>query len=366
MTSEFIGHTGAREGSDIVPPSGPAVDKDYIQRHVGALEAAGIDRLLIGAFSTWADNNQLAAYVLARHQKIGALLAHRTGFVTPTLAARQLATLDHFSDGRLWVHIITGGSEADQARDGDFLSHDERYERTDEYLTVLKKVWEGSEPFDHEGRFYKFKGAFSTVKPFQKPRVPISFGGSSDAALRVAGKHADIYALWGEPLDKAKETLDRVRAEAVNHGRNPDDIRFTLAFRTVVAKTEDEAWDNAAKILEKVKSSQSSSGGRISPTDKLPTNTGSVRLREAAARGKVLDKRLWTEVAAASGAGGNSTALVGTPEQVAEAILDYYDIGISNFLVRGFHPTEDTVTYGREVAPLVKQGIAERKKARAA
>src|ERR1700733_15097358 len=155
MTSEFIGHTGAREGSDIVPPSGPAVDKDYIQRHVGALEAAGIDRLLIGAFSTLANNNQLAAYVLAKHQKIGALLAHRTGFIAPTLAARQLATLDHFSDGRLWVHIITGGSEADQQRDGDFFTHDERYERTDEYLTVLQKTWESAEPFDHAGKHYQ-------------------------------------------------------------------------------------------------------------------------------------------------------------------------------------------------------------------
>ena len=93
---------------------------------------------------------------------------------------------------------------------------------------------------------------------------------------------------------------------------------------------------------------------------KLPSNIGSVRLREAAARGKVLDKRLWTEVAEVSGAGGNSTALVGTPEQVADAILDYYDLGISNFLVRGFYPTEDTVTYGRDVVPLVKAGIAER------
>lgn len=85
-----------------------------------------------------------------------------------------------------------------------------------------------------------------------------------------------------------------------------------------------------------------------------------MRLREAAARGKVPDKRLWTEVAAASGAGGNSTALADTPEQVAESILDYYDIGTSNFLVRGFYPAEDTVTYGWEVAQLVKQGIAAR------
>jgi len=353
---EFIGHTSNREGSDIVAPNGPIIDKAYIKNHVQAAEAAGIDRLLIGAFSTWPDNNQIAAYVFANTSKIGALLAHRTGFVAPTLAARQLATLDHFSDGRLWVHIITGGSEADQQRDGDFFSHDERYARTDEYLTVLKKVWESDEPFDHDGEYYKFKGAFSQVKPLQKPRIPISFGGSSDAAIEVAGKHADIYALWGEPLDGARETIGKVRAAGAKHGR-ADDIGFTLAFRTIVADTEDKAWAKAAEILEKVKANTSRTGGN---GEKLPSNVGSVRLREAAARGKVLDKRLWTEVAEASGAGGNSTALVGTPDQVADAILDYYDLGISNFLVRGFYPTEDTVTYGRDVVPLVKVGIAER------
>lgn len=363
--SEFIGHTGPREGSDIVPAAGPAVDPDYITGHVRALETAGIDRVLIGAFSTWADNNQIAAHVFHNTSKLGALLAHRTGFVAPTLAARQLATLDHFSKGRLWVHIITGGSAEDQARDGDFLGHDERYARTDEYLGILKKYWEAEGPVDHEGTYYRFKGATSQVKPWNGKRVPISFGGSSQAAIEVAGKHADLYALWGEPLDGARETLEKVRAAAQRHGRSPDDIRFTLAFRTVVAPTEDEAWDKAAKILEKVKAS----AGRGSPFGEnrpLPDNVGSVRLREAARRGKVLDKRLWTEVAEASGAHGNSTALVGTPEQVAEAILDYYDLGISNFLVRGFWPTEDTVTYGRDVVPLVKEGIRARGGSKAA
>ena len=234
MPSQFIGHTGHREGSDIVSPAGPSVDKDYIDRHVGALEAAGIDKLLMGAFSTWPDNNALAGYVFGKFKSIGSLLAHRTGFIAPTLAARQLATLDQFSDGRLWAHIITGGSEADQQRDGDFFTHDERYERTDEYLTVLKRVWESAEPFDHEGKHYRFKGAFSSVKPLNGKRVPISFGGSSDAAIAVAGKHADIYALWGEPLSGAKETIDKVRAVGAKYGR-ADDIRFTLAFRTVVA-----------------------------------------------------------------------------------------------------------------------------------
>jgi alkanesulfonate monooxygenase len=359
---EFIGHTSSREGSDVVPATGPVIDKNYIRSHVTAAEAAGIDRLLIGQFGVWPDNNQIAAFVLQQTTRLGALLAHRTGFVAPTVAARQLATLDQFSDGRLWVHIITGGTDEDQARDGDFLGHDERYARTDEYLDILKRIWTSDKPIDHEGPFYRFKAAFSTVKPYQKPHVPISFGGSSDVAIEVAGKHADIYALWGEPLDATAETISKVRRAAAKHGR-ANDVRFTLAIRPVVAKTEDEAWARADRILEKVKETSSRGnhgGGQV----KLPNNVGSVRLREAASRGRVLDKRLWTEVAAVSGAHGNSTALVGTPEQVAEALLDYYDLGISNFLVRGFYPTEDTVTFGRDVAPLVKQELAQRKAAK--
>lgn len=361
MPSQFIGHTSNREGSDIVPPSGPIIDKTYIKAHVQAAEAAGLDRLLIGQFAQWPDNNQIAAYVFSQTERIGALLAHRPGLMQPTLGARQLASLDQFSEGRVWVHIITGGSDTDQARDGDFEDHDTRYARTDEYLTVLRRVWEADAPFDHEGRFYRFKGAFSQVKPFQKPRIPISFGGSSDAAIAVAGKHADLYALWGEPLDGARETIAKVRAAAAANGRDPGDVQFTLAFRTIVAATEAEAWANAAAILDKAKSVYGTASKAVNGNgEKLPSNVGSVRLREAAARGKVLDKRLWTEFAEVSGAGGNSTALVGTPEQVAEAILDYYDLGISNFLVRGFYPTADTITYGREVVPLVKAGIAER------
>jgi alkanesulfonate monooxygenase len=357
--SEFIGHTSNREGSDIVPASGPVVDKDYIRNHVRSAEAAGVDRLLIGSFATWPDNNQIAAFVLHNTSRIGVLVAHRTGFVAPTVAARQIATLDQFSDGRVWVHVITGGSEADKARDGDFIEHDARYARTDEYLTVLKAIWESDGPMDHEGAFYRFQGAFSTVKPYHGNRVPISFGGSSEAALEVAGKHADVYALWGEPLAGAAETIEKVRAAAARHGRRQDEVRFTLAFRPVIAATEDAAWAKADAILEKVKAG-SGRGSPFGVAASLPSNVGSVRLREAAEKGRILDKRLWTEVAAVSGAHGNSTALVGTPEQVADAMLDYYDIGITNFLVRGFYPTEDTVTWGREVVPLVKAGIAAR------
>jgi alkanesulfonate monooxygenase len=362
MPTNFICHTGSREGSDVVPSSGPIVDKDYIRTLVQSAERTGFDRTLIGSFSTIADNTQIAAFVLHETTTFGVLMAHRTGFAPPTMAARQLATLDHFSDGRVWVHIITGGVEEDQARDGDFLDHDERYRRTDEYLEVLKRVWENDKPFDHEGRFYRFKGAFSQVKPFQKPRVPISFGGSSDIATEVAGRHADIYALWGEPLEQTRETIAKVRAAAAKYGRE-NEIRFTLAFRPLVAHTEAEAWDRADVILETIKKNKGQFGMvGGAQSSKLPMNVGSVRLRQAAERGRVLDKRLWTEVAGASGAGGNSTALVGDPEQVAESLLDYYDIGVDNFLIRCFDPLSDTPFFGTHVIPIVREEIAKRER----
>jgi alkanesulfonate monooxygenase len=93
---------------------------------------------------------------------------------------------------------------------------------------------------------------------------------------------------------------------------------------------------------------------------KEPGAVGSQRLLAAAAKGKVLDKRLWTAVAAATGARGNTTALVGTPEQIAESLLAYYDLGVTTFLIRGFDPLDDAIDYGRELIPLVRREIGER------
>ncbi|MDY0747662.1 LLM class flavin-dependent oxidoreductase [Paucibacter sp. R3-3] len=358
MTLEFIGHVGARSGSDVIPPRGPVVDKAYIRELAQSAERSNFDRLLIGSFSTTPDNNQIAAFVLHETTRLGVMLAHRTGFVAPTMAARQLATLDHFADGRLGVHIISGGTDEDQQRDGDFLEHDERYARTDEYLDVVRRVWTSAGPFDHEGRFYRAKGAFSVVKPLQPQGIPVYFGGSSDAAIEVAGKHADVYALWGEPLDQTAETIARVRASAARHGREGR-VRFVLAFRPVVEDTEEAAWARTRELLEIVRQPNRPvhGGGRNSS---LPMNVGSQRLRQAAARGKVLDKRLWTELAGATGASGNSTALVGTADQVADALLDYHALGVTSFLIRCFDPLRDTPLFGREVIPRVRAALAAR------
>jgi alkanesulfonate monooxygenase len=353
-----LGEHPAAQGGDI--------DTTFVSAFARAHEYAGFDRVLIGYFSSGPDGFQVAAYAAQQTTRLKFLLAHRPGFVAPTLAARQLATLDQFSGGRLAVHIITGGADHEQQRDGDFLDKDARYARTDDYLEVVKKAWTTDKPFDHDGPFYKVKDSFSVVKPRQKPRLPIYFGGSSDEAIAVAARHADVYAFWGETLDQARETIGKVRAEVARIERK-DPISFSLSLRPILAATEDAAWARAARILEAAQQNQGKRGSSIfRKQGEPPKNVGSQRLLEAAAGGKVRDKRLWTEIAALTGASGNSTALVGTPDQVTEALLEYYDLGVETFLIRGFDPLEDAIAYGRELIPRVHEATGARSTAQVA
>lgn len=355
MPVQFIGMIQPHEVSETIPRRGPAVDPAYVRVFAQAHEHAGFDRILVPASSSSPDTLLTVTYAASVTETINFLLAHRPGFVAPTLAARQLATLDHYTGGRLAVHYISGGSDEDQQRDGDFLSHDERYARTDEYLTILRRVWADDKPFDHEGTYYRAKGAVSEVKPLRGQRVPIYFGGASAPALQVAGKHADVYALWGESLAQAGDLVRRVRAEAALHGRQVD---FSISFRPILGKTEDEAWAKAERILEdtrRLRVSQGYSRG-VGPQQ----SEGAQRLLADAAKGDRVDERLWTAIAREIGGRSNSTSLVGTPEQVADALLKYYDLGITTFLIRGFDPLVDTIDYGRELLPLVRAKVAER------
>lgn len=359
MSVNFIGMITTHKNSEIHPSTGPAIDQDYLRRFAQAHEQAGFDRVLVPYHSTGPDATLTIAQAAAATERIALMLAHRPGFVAPTLAARQLATLDQYSGGRLGVHIISGGSDSEQRRDGDFLSHDERYARTDEYLGLLRRVWTEDAPFDHEGKYYRVEQAYSEVKPVQQPHIPIFFGGASEAALPVAGRHANIYALWGESLDQVRELTGRVRAEAAQHGR---EVNFSVSFRPILADTEGAAWDKAERILAETRRLRAVSGysggaaGRGGPQQ----SAGAQRLLDAAEQGERVDKRLWTAIAKETGARYNSTALVGAPEQVADALLDYYDLGVSNFLIRGFDPLEDALEYGRELLPRTRALVAER------
>ena len=231
---------------------------------------------------------------------------------------------------------------------------------TDEFLDVVRLEWNSEKPFDYNGKYYHVEKGFSQIKPYHPGGIYTFVGGGSDAAIEVAGKHADTFALWGESYAQVREQTAQVRDAAARHGRPAP--RFSLSVRPILADTEEKAWAKADALLERAIALQDKTGYR-KPADGHAT-AGARRLLALAEEGKRVDKRLWTEIAKLTGANSNTTALVGTPEQVAEVFGDYYDLSINHFLIRGFDPLIDAIDYGRELIPLTRKLIAERQGAR--
>src|SRR5437588_373200 len=249
MPVEMIGWIAPRVSSELIPPSGPPFDANVIAETAVIHERAGFDRVLIGYFSDAPDGFLVGAHAAAVTERLGFLLAHRPGFVAPPLAARKLATLDQLSGGRLAVHIISGGSDADQAKDGDWTDHAARYRRSAEYISLLRRTWTEKTPFDHNGEFYRTSGTYAEIRCRTQPCIPVYGGGGSDDAIRALAPQVDVYMLWGEPLKDTASFMDRVRGEAALAGRNPS---FSLSTRPILAATDGAAWDRARAILDRV------------------------------------------------------------------------------------------------------------------
>ncbi|MGW6564054.1 LLM class flavin-dependent oxidoreductase [Streptomyces sp. NPDC054975] len=369
MPVEFLGIAATNDGSETTPRSGAAFDKEYTLRLARAHEDHGWDRVLFAYGSGSPDPAPAAAYVASRTERLQILLAHRPNVSYPTFAAKTFATLDQLSEGRLTVHFITGGNDHEQGREGDTLTKDERYSRTREYIQLVKKIWTTHEPFDHEGEHYRFHDFVSDVFPVQQPRPGVSFGGSSPAAYAAGGAEADIYCLWGEPLAKTAEQIEAVKAAARAAGRI-DVPRIQVAFRPIIAPTEELAWEKAHRTVGAIRERRGSALVRHhrgdAPEAASPQNVGSQRLIAIAEAGERYDRALWTPTAAATGGAGNSNALVGTPETVAQALLDYYDLGVDILSARGYDLLDDAIDFGRYVIPLVRDEVAKRDAERAA
>jgi alkanesulfonate monooxygenase len=361
MSIEFIGYISNNNSSETIVRTGPVLDPIHIETVAKAHENAGFDRVLLAFHSTTPDSLQVGQHVLGVTERLNVLIAQRPGFTAPTLLARQLAAVDQFSRGRVALHVITGGNATELKQDGNTIDDkDERYARTSEFLDVVRAEWTSDKPFTYSGKYYQVENGFSQVKPYRPEGIRIYFGGASDAAIEVAGKHADTFALWGESYAQVREQTARVHNASARQGRPTP--RFSLSVRPIIADTEEKAWAKAQAVLERATALQDKTGYR-KPADGHAT-AGARRLLAIAEQGKLVDKRLWTEIAKLTGANSNTTALVGTPEQVAEVFGDYYDLGISHFLIRGFDPLIDAIEYGRELIPLTRKLIAERQLAK--
>ena len=392
MAVEIIGMVGTRDASEIKGPlvdgpvvdwmEGPVIDPGYLVDISRAHDDGGFDRVLVGYGAVAPEGWAVAATVLHSTKHLKVLVAHRPGFVQPVLLARMAATLDHLTGGgRIAIHFITGGDEADQRREGDFVPHDARYRRTAEVMAIARRLWSEDSPFDFEGEFFRYEGAFSSVKPVTPGGIPLYFAGASPPAIEVGASQADVYAFWGEPRAAVAARMESIEQAATKVGRT---LRYSLSLRPIIADTEDDAWDKAewiaAKTAERIELAKERMsghqdtyrglGGEHNATYSVDrdtsgtTSVGRKRLIEMSGQQDVHDERLWMKVANLTGAAGNSTALVGTPEQVAEAMLRYYDLGITTLLLKGFDPLADAIDFGNRLLPLVREGAAKRDAAR--
>lgn len=325
-------------------PASAGFDADFVRRMAQTYDRLGYERVLIAQSAKSPDGMTVAAHVAAITTRLKFMIAHRPGFVAPTLAARMLATIDQMSAGRAGVHIITATNDKETQGDGDFLTKDRRYQRSREYVQLLRKSWANDGPFSHEGDFYRLEGADSMIRPVDGT-VPIFWGGSSDLGVAYGGECADVYALGGMTLERTASLIEDVRAAARPHGRTP---RFLMSIRIVIADSDKAAWARADDIVAQLKARTAKANvGLGSGSDE----SAQKRIAEAVAARSADDPRLWGGVIEATGGRSHAMALVGGPDELAETLRAYEAIGVNDVLLRGFDNMADAEMIGHHLIP---------------
>jgi alkanesulfonate monooxygenase len=325
--------------------TGRAATLDYLAQVARAAEQSGFDAALTPT-GTWCDDAWITtAALMSVVDRLRFLVAFRPGSIAPTLAAQQAMTFQRHSGGRLLLNIVTGGDNEEQRRYGDALDKDGRYARTDEFLTILRGAWSG-EPFTFHGDHLWVEDAV-TLGSGESPEI--YFGGSSDAALRTAARHADVYLTWGDPPPALEPHLQRVRELAEAEGREP---RFGIRLHTIARDTAEEAWRAASALI-----ADADDDTIAAAQARLSRSAATGQQRMAALHGGRRDQlevypNLWAGVGLLRGGAG--TALVGSHEQIADLMAEYHDLGITEFILSGYPHVEEAYAFGEGVRPVLR------------
>jgi alkanesulfonate monooxygenase len=333
-------------------PAQRGPDIDYLAQIARAAEQLGFVGVLTPT-GTWCEDAWLTtAALIAQTERLKFLVAFRPGTISPTLAAQMAATYQRISRGRLLLNVVTGGDAIEQQRFGDWLEHDQRYARTDEFLSIVRKLWSGA-PVDFAGQHLRIAGGLVPVPPDPLPQI--YFGGSSDAALPVAARHVDVYLTWGEPPAQVAEKIARVRALAEAQGRA---VRFGIRLHTISRDSSREAWAEADKLVAAI-----DPASLAKAQAQLGTSQSVGQQRMVALHGGRLDKleiypNLWAGIGLVRGGAG--TALVGSHQEVADRIEEYHSLGIEEFIFSGYPHLEEAYWFGEGVRPeLVRRGLID-------
>ncbi|WP_148874148.1 FMNH2-dependent alkanesulfonate monooxygenase [Serratia marcescens] len=326
---------------------GRPVDLPYLQQVALAADNLGYYGVLIPTGKSCEDSWLVAAALAPITRRLRYLVAVRPGLQPPSLAARMAATLDRLSDGRLLINVVTGGDPVENKGDGIFLSHAERYEVTQEFLTVYQRLLQG-EKVDFNGKHIRVEGAELLFPPVQENGPPLYFGGSSPDAIDIAAGQIDTYLTWGEPLAQVAEKLGAVRQRAERQGRK---LSYGIRLHVIVRETEDEAWAAAERLIAHLDDDTIAAAQQIFAR---MDSTGQRRMSELHGGSRAslrIGPNLWAGVGLVRGGAG--TALVGNPQQVAARIREYQALGIDNFILSGYPHLEEAHRFAELVMPLL-------------
>jgi alkanesulfonate monooxygenase len=313
-----------------------AVDHGYLQQIAQAADRLGYGGVLIPTGRSCEDSWLVAASLIPLTERLKFLVALRPGIVSPTVAARQAATLDRLSGGRALFNLVTGGDPDELAGDGIHLDHAGRYEASVEFTRIWRRVLEG-ETVDYDGRHIQVKGAKLLYPPVQQPRPPLYFGGSSDAAQDLAAEQVEMYLTWGEPPAAVTGKIAQVREKAARQGR---EVRFGIRLHVIVRDTNEQAWRAAEELISEL---DDDTIARAQASLARFDSVGQQRMR--ALHGGRRDRlevspNLWAGVSLVRGDAG--TALVGDGPTVAARVREYADLGIDTFIFSGYPHLEES------------------------
>jgi alkanesulfonate monooxygenase len=332
------------------PPAGVAgglreASIAYLTQVATAAEDLGFEAALTPT-GGWCDDAWVVTAMLSEtSERLKFLIAFRPGLVSPTLAAQMAATFQWHSQGRLLLNVVTGGDADEQRAFGDFLEKEERYQRTGEFLEIVRRLWDG-ETVDYSGEHLRVEGA--TIHRLPDPRPQIYFGGSSPAGIEVAAEHVNVYLTWGEPPAAVAEKIERVRAAAADRGR---ELRSGIRLHTISRDDSATAWAQAERLLDSV---PAATIAQVQAKLRQSQSEGQRRMLEL--HGGSRDSlevypNLWAGVGL--GRGGAGTALVGSHAEVASLIEEYADAGIEEFVLSGYPHLEELYWFGEGVLPLL-------------
>lgn len=403
----------AGDGAHVgVEPERPAT-LDYLTEVAQAAETAGFEFVLIPTGGACLDAWVVGSAVMSRTTTLRPLVAVRPGLTAPVLSARMGAALDQLSGGRAMINVVTGSSVQDLEELGDPLarSHDERYERADEYLEVMKRAWangdkpqasefvavsgtngtapavaenetakvsgdaephaaakkdsgasadqafvsSSSEPF--RGKHYTFERASGSPRTVQTPHPPFYLGGSSEGAKKVAIRHADTFLMWGEPhawIEEQIAEIEELRLAYEKETGAPRELRYGLRAQVLVRDTEEEAWAAAREIISKVSPEAIERAEKEFAATDATNQRRQNELRELSkAEQFVVGPNLWTGLSVVRS--GGAILIVGTADQVSQRLIEYAELGVSTFILSGYPHLEEAEIFGKEALPLFKE-----------